>query len=214
MSLKQEERSWFRDWVIPRPWRWKERVPPILLFYILCTLFCAIGLIAEYWEVRTWDGRYMYAKYFEDEVGSTKPYTLDDVDNQLQNFSWETIMEEASFETSRFKFKLIYDRRSVGQSILLSGSHLEPMTRFLFSVWWLRVSWCGAPSLTRGWVCNLFVQLLLVLARAVTLGFKSRRPTTIVYCLIWDYSNLEGQVPVFISPRNRVVQLYPRVLSY
>jgi hypothetical protein len=37
--------------------------------------------------------------------------------------------------------KLIYDRRSVGQSVLVSGSHLEPMTRFLFSVWRLRVSW-------------------------------------------------------------------------
>jgi hypothetical protein len=34
----------------------------------------------------------------------------------------------------KLKFKLIYDRRSVGQSILVSGSHLEPMTRFLFSV--------------------------------------------------------------------------------
>jgi hypothetical protein len=33
--------------------------------------------------------------------------------------------------------------------------------------------------------------------------------TIIFYCLIWDSPNLEGQVPVFISPRNRVVQLYP-----
>jgi hypothetical protein len=49
------------------------------------------------------------------------------------------------------------------------------MTRFLFSVWQLWVSWCGAPSLTRGWVCNLLVQLLLGLARAVTLRTKSRR---------------------------------------
>jgi hypothetical protein len=35
--------------------------------------------------------------------------------------------------------------------------------------------WCVAPSLTRGWVCNLLVQLFLVLARVVTLGWKSRR---------------------------------------
>jgi hypothetical protein len=48
------------------------------------------------------------------------------------------------------------------------------MTRFLFSVWQLRISWCGAPSLTRGWVSNLLVQLLLGLARAVTLGSKPR----------------------------------------
>jgi hypothetical protein len=36
----------------------------------------------------------------------------------------------------------------------------------------------------------------------------------IFYCSNFlDSSNLEGQVPVFISPRNRVVQLYPRVLG-
>jgi hypothetical protein len=28
-----------------------------------------------------------------------------------------------------------------------------------------------------------------------------------------DCSNLEGQVPVFISPRNRVAQLYPQALG-
>jgi hypothetical protein len=71
---------------------------------------------------------------------------------------------------------LIYDRRSVGQPVSVSGSHLEPMTRFLFPVWRLWVSWYGAPSLRRGWVCNLFVQLLLGLARAATLGSKSHGP--------------------------------------
>jgi hypothetical protein len=33
------------------------------------------------------------------------------------------------------------------------------------------------------------------------------------YCLIWDSPNLEGQVPVFISPRNKVAQLYPWALG-
>jgi hypothetical protein len=73
----------------------------------------------------------------------------------------------------KLKLKLIYDRRSVGQSVLV--------TRFLFSVWRLQVSWCVAPSLTRGWVCNVLVELLLGLARAVTLGSKSRRTQTIFY---------------------------------
>jgi hypothetical protein len=67
------------------------------------------------------------------------------------------------------------DRRSVGQSVLVSGAHLESVTRFLLSHWRLRVSWYGAPSLTRARVCNLLVQLLPGLARAVTLGLKSRR---------------------------------------
>jgi hypothetical protein len=33
------------------------------------------------------------------------------------------------------------------------------------------------------------------------------------YCLIWDSPNLEGQVPIFISPRNRMVQLRPWALG-
>jgi hypothetical protein len=47
--------------------------------------------------------------------------------------------------------------------------------------------------------------------------FSDLSPTglmSIVYCLyFWDSPNLEGQVPVFISPRNRVAQLYPRALG-
>jgi hypothetical protein len=70
--------------------------------------------------------------------------------------------------------KLIYDRRSVGQSLFVSDSHLEPMTRFFFCVT-LRVSWCRGSSLTRGWACNLLIHLLLGLAKAVTLGSKTRR---------------------------------------
>jgi hypothetical protein len=36
---------------------------------------------------------------------------------------------------------------------------------------------------------------------------------TIFYCLMWDSPNLEGLVPVFISPGNRVAKLYPRALG-
>jgi hypothetical protein len=37
---------------------------------------------------------------------------------------------------------------------------------------------------------------------------------SIVYCLhFWDSPNLEGQVPVLISPRKRVAQLHPRALG-
>jgi hypothetical protein len=71
----------------------------------------------------------------------------------------------------KLKLKLSCDRRSVGQSVLVWGSHLELMN----SVWQLRISWCRVPSLTRGRICNLLVKLLLSLARAVTLGSMSRR---------------------------------------
>jgi hypothetical protein len=94
------------------------------------------------------------------------------------------------------KLKLNYDQQSVGQSVMVSSYHMEHITRFFFSVWQLRIPCCGLLTLTRGWVCNLLVQLLLRLARAVTLGSKSRRTQTLFYCLVWDSPNLEGQVSV------------------
>jgi hypothetical protein len=76
----------------------------------------------------------------------------------------------------------------------------------------LRVYWCGAPSLTRGRVCRL--QMLLGRASAVILGSEFRGiHDRILLSLIRDSSNLEDQVPVFISPRNRVAQLYSPVLG-
>jgi hypothetical protein len=41
-------------------------------------------------------------------------------------------------------------------------------------------------------------------------GPSRSKPVTIHYCLIWDSPNLEGQDPVFISPRNRMAQLHFR----
>jgi hypothetical protein len=73
--------------------------------------------------------------------------------------------------------KLIYDRQSVGRSVLVSGAHLVPATNFSFSFKFsfrqLRVRYFVEPSLTRGCVCNLLLQLLLDLARAITLESKS-----------------------------------------
>jgi hypothetical protein len=64
-------------------------------------------------------------------------------------------------------------------------------------------------SLTRKWVYHL--QLLLALACAIILRCTSRGTHNyILLPQIWDSSNLEDQVPTFISLRNRVAQLYPR----
>jgi hypothetical protein len=41
-----------------------------------------------------------------------------------------TIYNTLAFPRNILKLKLNYDRQSVGQSILVSGSHLKPMTRF------------------------------------------------------------------------------------
>jgi hypothetical protein len=116
----------------------------------------------------------------------------------------------------KLKLKLLYDRQSVGQSVLVSGAHLGPATNFFLleiSFRQLRVYYSVASPLTRGRVCNLLVNLLLDLPEHSLLGRSPAELTTIFYCLIWDSPNLEGQVPVFISPRNRVAQLYPRALD-
>jgi hypothetical protein len=58
------------------------------------------------------------------------------------------------------------------------------------------------------------LQLLLALTRAVILRSKScRTHDQISLSQIRDPANLEGQVPVFISCRNRVAQLYPKALG-
>jgi hypothetical protein len=95
-----------------------------------------------------------------------------------------------------------------GQSVCLGVKpHLGPKTRFLLLSDSRGFVDVGAPSLTTGRVCRL--PLLLALARAVILGFKSRGAHDhILLSQIQDSLNLEGQLSVFISPRNRVAQLY------
>jgi hypothetical protein len=58
------------------------------------------------------------------------------------------LYQDSSKSKSKSKSKLCYDRRSIGQSALVSSTHLGLKTRF-FSVWQLRVFLCGAPSLRR-----------------------------------------------------------------
>jgi hypothetical protein len=109
---------------------------------------------------------------------------------------------------------LYYDRRAVGQSVLVSGTHLGSATNFhsLIIFRQLRICWCEVPSLTRGRVCSF--QLLLGFISAVILRSESHGTHGhISLSQIWDSPNLEGQVPVFISFRNKVAQLYPQALG-
>jgi hypothetical protein len=58
------------------------------------------------------------------------------------------------------------------------------------------------------------LQLLLTLVSAVILRSESDGTHVhILLFLIRDSPNLEGQVPIFISPRNRLSQLYPQTLG-
>jgi hypothetical protein len=94
------------------------------------------------------------------------------------------------------------------QSVRLGDKPLETHDQNFFS----QQNTCDYRPLTRRWVCCL--QLLLVLASAVILGFESRENHDhISLSQTQDFPNLEGQVPVFISYRNRVAQLYPQELG-
>jgi hypothetical protein len=75
-----------------------------------------------------------------------------------------------------------------------------------------RVCYFVAPSLTRGRVCNLLYNCFWALPEQSLLGRSPAELTALFYCLMRPPSNLEGQVPRFISPRNRVAQLYSRAL--
>jgi hypothetical protein len=97
--------------------------------------------------------------------------------------------------------ELLYDWR------FTSNQFLAPSSVRLTTSNCFQLNPCGrsvyvTSTLTREWVCCL--QLLLTLASAVILGSESRGSHDHILL-----SNLENQVPVFVSPRNRVAQLYP-----
>jgi hypothetical protein len=101
-------------------------------------------------------------------------------------------------------------RRSVGQSVLVSSTHLGPKTRFL-----LLSDSCVFVDVGRSLcrVCRL--QLLLAFTTTVIFGSESHGiHDHILLFHIRDSPNLKGHVTLFISPRNRVAQLYPQALGY
>jgi hypothetical protein len=89
----------------------------------------------------------------------------------------------------------------------LQGDNLNKIVRTIE----IRVALDGNPSICL--VCNVSCNKFDVICSVITQWSESRRTRKHTYCLIWDSPNLEGQVPVFISPRNRVAQLYPSALG-
>jgi hypothetical protein len=119
---------------------------------------------------------------------------------------------------------LSYSKLLQSQSYFTTGSSPPIISSWRQAPWDSRqvnfifqLNICGyspyvTSSLTRGWVCRL--QLLLVLASAVILMSESRRThDDILPSQIRDCHNLEDQIPIFISPRNRVDRLHPQSLG-
>jgi hypothetical protein len=113
------------------------------------------------------------------------------------------LLPAGDFFTTNFLIEVEVNLRP---TVLVPGSHLCPMTRLLLSLWRLQVSWYVAPSLTRGWFCNLLVQLLLGISRAVTLGSKSSRTHDhrfLLVCLPFQitpgHRRAENTVPICFS---------------
>jgi hypothetical protein len=65
--------------------------------------------------------------------------------------------------------------------LLPKSALLRPMTIYLVSLWWLRVSWYLAPSLTRGRVCNLLYNCFWALPEQSLLGRSPAEVTAIFY---------------------------------
>jgi hypothetical protein len=115
-------------------------------------------------------------------------------------------------------WKLFYHRQSVGQSVLVSGTHLGPATNFSHSLFDYFLHSFGLVDVGRPLWREVGSVLYSFCRASPAQPFSDLSPTglmNIVYCLyFWDSPNQHGQVLVFVSPRNRIAQLYPRVLGY
>jgi hypothetical protein len=105
--------------------------------------------------------------------------------------------------------KSLYDWRSVSQNVLVSSTLVGLAIRYYF----LSEGCCLKLAVLLLWGALSDERTGLQFAMQSLNGPSRAEPITILYCLIWDSPNLEGQVPVFISPRNRLSQLYPRALG-
>jgi hypothetical protein len=146
-------------------------------------------------------------------VASTVDVSLPLGSGTVPGFSYQLLTSHNWFnQPLKSKPKLCYDRRSVGQTILVLSTHLGPKTRFS-----LLSASCGFVDVERplSWEDGFIVY--------ISAGPRQRSHSLvpvpqhslyhILLSQILDSPNLEDQVPAFISCSKRVAQLYPHALG-
>jgi hypothetical protein len=108
-------------------------------------------------------------------------------------------------------------RQSVGQSVLVSGTHLGLGDQFFFlleiSFRLLRVCYFVAPSLTRVQVCNLLYNCFWALPEQSLLSEVPQNSRPYFTVSSETPPTWRARSPYLFPPRNRVTQLYPRALG-
>jgi hypothetical protein len=96
------------------------------------------------------------------------------------------LASQSTANSFQVKSKSHCDWRSDSQYVLVSSPIWNSWPDIFITVWQLRSCFCGAPPLTRGRVCLLY--MLLALASAVFLGSESLGTRDhILLSQIWDF---------------------------
>jgi hypothetical protein len=126
------------------------------------------------------------------------------------DFTFFFLLPENCFALRRSRSYFTTDSQSVSQSVCLGIEHpCGTCDQILLPVGMLLSEICGLVSME----CPLWREDGSAICSVITQWSESRRARNHTLLSHLRLPNLEGQVPVFISPRNRVAQLYPRALG-
>jgi hypothetical protein len=129
--------------------------------------------------------------------------------SQEETIDWTSLRNSSRLSILEWSLEVEVNLRPTISRPVRLGARRPSGTRdqffFLLEIFFrqLRVYYFVTPSLTRGRVCNLLYNCFWAFPEQSLLDRNPANLTAIFYCLIWHSANLDGQVPVLISPRNR-----------